>query len=150
MTEQCEHCFYKFLEWSLIFQMEQEENLAPFAVWGSKEGEEHVPRFLFNESIKGDELDLNLATDTRVPGRIKGHHEVYERIGADPYIVNLVKNGYRLEFDEEPPESFTKNNKSALNNKQFVLEELTRLEQLGCIERVENQPRVVLPLSAVY
>ena len=31
-----------------------------------------------------------------------------------------------------------------------MLEELTRLEQLGCIQRVDYQPRVVLPLSAVY
>ena len=75
---------------------------------------------------------------------------MYKEIVADPYIVNLVRNGYRLEFDEEPPDSFTCNNKSALLNKEFVLEELLRLEQLGCIERVDQQPKVVLPLSAVF
>ena len=64
--------------------------------------------------------------------------------------MNLVKNGYRLEFDAEPPASFTKNNKSALNKKEFVLKELLRLEQLGCIVRVQEQPKVVLPLSAVF
>ena len=112
--------------------MEQDESLAPFAVWGCKEGEEYVPKFLFNEAVKGEELDLNLATDSRVPGRIKGHDKLYK------------------EIDEEPPDSFTCNNKSALLNKEFVLEELLRLEHLGCIERVDQQPKVVLPLSAVF
>ena len=29
-------------------------------------------------------------------------------------------------------------------------EELLRLESLGCISRVQEQPKVVLPLSVVY
>ena len=70
--------------------MEQDDSLAPFAVWGCKEGEEYVPKFLVNEAVKGEELDLNLATDSRVPGRIKGHDKLCKEIGADPYIVNLV------------------------------------------------------------
>ena len=130
--------------------MDLNDSYEAFSVWECKEGEEHVPRLLLNEAVKGEDVDLNLATDMRVPGRIKGHQAFYEEIGADPYIVNLVKNGYRLEFDAEPPASFTKNNKSALNKKEFVLKELLRLEQLGCIVRVQEQPKVVLPLSAVF
>ena len=42
----------------------------------------------------------------------------------------------RLEFDVEPPVSFTTNNKSALAQPDFVKTELHRLEQLGCIRRV--------------
>ena len=130
--------------------MDIDNDLAVFSVWEAKDGEEHVSKLLLNEAVKGEEINLNLATDSRVPGRIKGHHDIYEEIGADPYIINLVKNGYRLEFDREPPPSFTKNNKSALNKKDFVLQELLRLEKLGCIQRVESQPKVVLPLSAVF
>ena len=130
--------------------METEGEFAAFSVWETKEGEEHLSKLLMNEAVKGEEIDVNLATDCRVPGRIKGRHHVYEQVRADPYIVNLVEKGYRLEFDEEPPPSFTKNNKSALNKKDFVFKELLRLEQLGCIERVVEQPRVVLPLSAVF
>ena len=68
----------------------------PFAIWSSPEGEEHIPRLLAIETQDGG--NINLATDTRVPGRIKGHDNFYRSIGADPYIVNLVKVGYRLEF----------------------------------------------------
>ena len=68
----------------------------PFAIWSSPEGEEHIPRLLAIETQ--DSGNINLATDTPVPGRINGHDNFYRSIGADPYIVNLVKVGYRLEF----------------------------------------------------
>ena len=99
--------------------MEADNDLAVFSVWEAKEGEEHLPRLLINEAVRGEKDDINLATDCRVPGRIRGRHHVYEEIGADPYIINLVKKGYRLEFDEEPLPSFTKNNRSALNKKNL-------------------------------
>ena len=36
-----------------------------------------------------------LVTDARVPGRVLGHHVYYEKVGAEPYIVQTVKEGYR-------------------------------------------------------
>ena len=79
-----------------------------------------------------------------------GCHEVYERLGASSYIVETIHVGYRLVLDSVPPESFTKNNKSALDMTDFVWEELCRLEKLGCLSRVKEKPTVVMPLSAVY
>ena len=125
-----------------------DSDLAPSFIWDSVEGEDHIPKLLMNETE--NQGNINLATDSRVPGRIKGHDEFYRKIGADPYIIDLVKEGYKLEFDELPPPSFTKNNKSALNKPEFVYNELLRLEQLGCIQRVQEQPTIVLPLSAVF
>ena len=37
----------------------------------------------------------SLVTDARVPGRVLGHHVYYEKVGAEPYIVQTVKEGYR-------------------------------------------------------
>ena len=129
--------------------MESEDlNLAPFFVWNSVEGEDHIPKLLLNELES--QSNVNLATDARVPGRIKGQHSFYESIGADPYICNVVRNGYKLEFDSLPPPSFTENNKSALQKPDFMYKELLRLEELGCIERVDQKPTVVLPLSVVF
>ena len=79
-----------------------------------------------------------------------GRHEVYTRVGASQYIVDTVRDGYKLVFDSLPLPSFTKNNKSAILNRAFMWEELLRLESLGCISRVQEQPKVVLPLSVVY
>ena len=132
--------------------MEEEDdlNLTHFSLWEYTEGEEHIPRLLHNESGLVDKNNANLATDLRVPGRVRGHHEFYKQIGADDYITNLVENGYRLVFDKEPPMSFTPNNKSALMKKDFMYDELLRLETLGCIRRVSEQPHIVLPLSVVF
>ena len=112
--------------------MDIDDDFSNLVAWGHIEGEEHIPQLLHNESDLVDKLNLNLATDVRVPGRLKGHHKVYKEIGADDYIVELVENGYKLVFDELPPNSYTRNNKSALNKNTFMYDELLRLEKLGC------------------
>ena len=127
-----------------------DHDFSSLIAWDHIEGEEHIPQLLHNESGLVDKMNLNLATDVRVPGRLKGHHEVYKEIGADDYIVELIENGYKLVFDEVPPKSYTRNNKSALMKNTFVYDESMRLEKLGCIKRVSSQPHVVLPLSVVY
>ena len=53
-------------------------------------------------------------------------------------------------FEEEPPPSYLRNNRSALDRPEFVKKELARLEELGCIVRVNHRPRVVNPMSVVY
>ena len=121
--------------------MDGEIDLSPFSAWSCAEGEEHIPQLLMNEDEESS--NVNLATDCRVPGRIKGRHAVYQEVGADPYITRLVEKGYRLEFDDIPPPSYTKNNKSALLKSDFVYKELLRLETLGCIKRVDKQLKVV-------
>lgn len=117
-------------------------------VWGEVyplEGEEGV---LVNTA---EYTGKALTTDSKVPGRILGKHEEYRELGAEEYIIDLVKNGYKLVFDNEPPPpSFTPNNRSALEDPAFVRAELARLESLGCIERVVEPPLVVLPLSRVF
>ena len=65
-------------------QMESEDlNLAPFFVWNSVEGEDHIPKLLLNELES--QSNVNLATDARVPGRIKG-----QRFGA-PILQQKAK-----------------------------------------------------------
>ena len=132
----------------ILFQIVMDSDFSNFAQFSCHEGEEHVVELLTNE-LEGSG-NPRLATDSRVPGRILGHQEVYKDFGASPYICKLVERGYRLEFEEVPPPSFTRNNKSALSKPDFVLAELRRLEKLGCIRRVKKPPRVVLPLSVVY
>lgn len=118
------------------------------SVWGevyAMEGEEGA---VANTAVYSGKA---LTTDSKVPGRIRGKQEEYRELGAEEYIIDLVTNGYKLVFeDEPPPPSFTPNNRSALEDPAFVRAELDRLELLGCIERVEEPPRVVLPLSRVY
>ena len=48
------------------------------------EGEEHVADMLGHE-VGG--LGSELVTDSSVPGRLRGRHKEYEKLGAEPYIV---------------------------------------------------------------
>ena len=48
------------------------------------EGEEHVADMLGPE-VGG--LGSELVTDSSVPGRLRGRHKEYEKLGAEPYIV---------------------------------------------------------------
>ena len=115
-----------------ISRMNQDKDLSAWSWQTAAEGEEHLcaPVHVLQASP--------LTTDAKVPGRIKGHHSYYEKIGAEPYVVQIVREGYKLELDTIPPPSFTKNNQSALANMKFVTAELGRLERLGCIRRVET------------
>ena len=88
-------------------------------------------------------------TNRAVPGRLKGHHLAYEALGAEPYIVGLVKHGYKLVWeDKPPPPSVTRNNKSVRLAPEWTRAELSRLEALGCIK--EGTPTNILPLSRVF
>ena len=44
--------------------MDIDNDLAVFSVWEAKDGEEHVSKLLLNEAVKGEEINLNLATDS--------------------------------------------------------------------------------------
>ena len=134
--------------YSVIFQLSMEvfpdyseEDLRRFRDWETGKGEEYLCDFVSDVSSSNDR---KLKTDVKVPGRILGRHEVYTRVGASQYIVVTVRNGYKLVFDSLPLPSFTNNNKSSILNRAFMLEELLRLEALGCISRVQVQPKVVL------
>ena len=127
--------------------MEEDKDWSAVGEVAAKEGEEHVVSLLENEAVFQGKA---LVTDSRVPGRILGHHVYYEALGAEPYIVQTVKEGYRLELSSTPPSSFSKNNRSARVQAQFVKSELLRLEKLGCVVRSQKKPYLVLPLSVVF
>ena len=72
-------------------------------------------------------------TNIAVPGRIKGKLSAYEEAGASDYILDTVREGYKLVFIDNvfPPSDFRENNSSALLQNDFLFEELQRLENLG-------------------
>ena len=124
-----------------------EEDLRRFRDWETSKGEEYLCDFMSVDSCSDDR---KLKTDVKVPGRILGRHEVYSRVGASQYIVDTVRDGYKLVFDSLPLPSFTKNNKSAILNRAFMWEELLRLESLGCISRVQEQPKASNLISSSH
>ena len=114
------------------------KDLSSYANLNCSEGEERIHEVLANEGIMDGKA---LVTDVRVPGRVLGHQEVSKELGADPYIVRLVEDGYLLEFDELPPPSFTRNNKSALEREDFVLQAKRWSSFVFCFFRLGEESR---------
>ena len=61
-----------------------------------------------------------------------------------------IRHGYELGLSEWPQPSYTKNNRSALQEPEFVWNELRRLCLLGVMTEVEDKPLVVNQLSVVW
>ena len=91
-------------------------------------------------------------TNIAVPGRILGKLGAYEEAGASDYVLDTVREGYKLVFENDvfPPSDFRENNSSALKQNDFLYEELLRLESLGCTRRVQSRPHIVNPCSVVF
>ena len=68
-----------------------------------------------------------LTSSTYVKGRLTENIGFWETIGANPEILKILREGYRIPFFESPPESFSKNNISALKNMEFVEEAVFEL-----------------------
>jgi hypothetical protein len=75
-----------------------------------------------------------------------------EKIGADEYILNIVKEGYRLPVfpGTERIRYRERYNRSARDEEAFVLEEVLRLETAGLVVRCVSQPLCCNPLSVAF
>ena len=100
-------------------------------------------------------LDKPLSTNANVPGNI--HLSQFlpfwkNELKVTDNFARFLTDGYALPFinDVPPPEDGADNNRSFYENEEFGIEEILRLEKLGCIYRVKNKPKVVMPFSIVH
>ena len=68
-------------------------------------------------------------------------------IGASDFVLDTIRNGYVIPFVNPPVSMFFKNNKSALDNSEFVDQAVSELVDSGCVHEVPFIPYVVNPLS---
>ena len=66
---------------------------------------------------------------------------------ANETIVDIIEHGYKIPFYTVPNEVFLKNNKSSLDNSDFVENEIEKLLRLGCITETSSKPKVINPLT---
>ena len=62
-------------------------------------------------------------------------------------MLDIISSGYKIPFIEEPPYAKFENDKSALDNSEFVNEALAGLVETGCALEVPFLPKVISPLS---
>ena len=70
-----------------------------------------------------------------------------EQIGAGSWQTKLLREGHKPEWIQEPGRYREKNNKSAVNNIEFVRKKVAEWEAGGFVERVKEQPWCTSPLS---
>ena len=71
----------------------------------------------------------------------------WKNICTSNFILDIIEDGYKIPFLQEPMSIFLKNNKSALNNSEFVNEAILDLVKGGLVKEVSNRPHVVNPLT---
>ena len=119
----------------------------------SSEHSNLVDKTLVEQTLDGVASLVSLRdTNVAVPGRIKGKMEANEEAGASEYVLDTIREGYKLVFVDNvlPPANFRSNIASALAKPTFLYDELLRLEALGCIKRVNSRTNIVNPCIVLY
>ena len=83
-------------------------------------------------------------------GKLKARASHWKNAGASEYIFDVICNGYKLPFRQMPEAAVLKNNKSAIDNSDFVCSEISSLLSKQCISEVSYIPRVVNPLTVAF
>ncbi len=95
------------------------------------------------------ELDMSfLAEDKgRVFGSLKRNYGFWESMGASEFILSVIREGYKIPFEEIPPSFQLRNNCSALRHQSFVSQEISSHLEDGFVREVEHPPDCIHPLS---
>ena len=82
-----------------------------------------------------------------VKGRLRINISYWESIGTSQFILNVIRDGYKIPFYYTPSSVHLLNNKSALHNAEFVASAITELLKVGSVVECQSPPVVVNPLS---
>ena len=88
---------------------------------------------------------------TIVKGRLRECIAFWESIGANRWVLEIIREGYCLPFVDLPRSMTFLNHQSAIREADFVAEEIDKLLQSGVLVEVEAQDlRVCNPLGVVF
>ncbi|CAG2237876.1 unnamed protein product [Mytilus edulis] len=82
-----------------------------------------------------------------VKNRLRNSLDFWKNIHASKFILDLIENGYKIPLINEPESVLLRNNKSALEHKDFVEKAVQELIDASLIKEVSNRPHVVNPLT---
>ena len=78
-----------------------------------------------------------------VKGSLKRHLNWWRNNCSNPYITNIICEGYKLPLRHEPVGEFLNNNLSARKEPEFVTEEIEKLLSAGVLIEHKNPPLIV-------
>ena len=89
----------------------------------------------------------NNNSDINVKGRLKQSFDFWKEIGTSDFILDVIAEGYKIPLLHEPESVFLRNNKSALEHKDFVDKAISELLSNRLVREVSSRPHVVNPLT---
>ena len=78
--------------------------------------------------------------NVRVKGSLKLHLSYWLEIGTNDFILVTLQRGYKIPFKSTPMKESFRNNRSALENYEFVASELKDLLESGRILETTEHP----------
>ena len=85
-----------------------------------------------------------------VQGRLFANIKFWEQVLEAPqYIVDCIKEGYKLPLLSLPEPFKGRNHMSALHHKEFVSQAISDLIHNRCVAKVEDTPPICSPLSVI-
>ena len=91
--------------------------------------------------------DLEKCSIVSPVGRLANSYSKWKEIQANETVLDVIKFGYKLPFFTKPDSVILTNNKSALQNKDFVSTEIQNLIDKKSVTEVLNKPFVINPLT---
>ena len=86
-------------------------------------------------------------SDKSVRGRLAKCISEWERINAPGFILEVIREGYKIPFVSLLPPKHGVNNLSAIKETDFVCEAILDLLKMNCIKELSEVPNIVNPLS---
>lgn len=102
---------------------------------------------MYNDFFIRHEQSFRASRDSKVKGRLKTHISFWEKISANEDILNVIRFGYKIPFLDTPDQSYSVNNKSAIDNMDFVESSISEMLANNYIVQTPFIPHVVNPLS---
>ena len=97
--------------------------------------------FEFESEVGENECKQN------VKGSLKSKLQWWISNTIDCNVIDIIKHGYKIPFLYLPPGAELKNNRSAIDNMNFVYEAVEELKLTGRVILCKTKPKVVNPLT---
>ncbi len=82
-----------------------------------------------------------------VKGSLRGCLPFWQEITSDPFILKVIGSGYEPEFLSVPPAFEKRNNVTARENYDFVLQSVVELLVNGFVQLTDHKPKVINQFS---
>ena len=89
----------------------------------------------------------NVPGSVSVKGRLKKSLNQWQEINALRFVLEILEFGYKLPFLTAPPPRIFRNNKSTLDEHEFVEDAIRSLLEQNCIVESVETPEIINPLS---